>query len=519
MSALLRADLLVIGSGAAGLTAALVAAAQGARVALATSGALRLSSSAWAQGGIAAAVAPDDSPELHGRDTLSVGGGLCSPRAVAVLVSQGPERVRWLERAGLAFDWEDGQVALGLEAGHTRRRVLHAGGAETGLRLVQALEEQVRRQPRITLLEHARAERLLGDRRGVGGALLRRRGHPLRVAAPAVLLATGGAAGLYARTTNPPSSVGAGVALAYRAGAAIADAEFVQFHPTALSLPGQPALLVSEAVRGEGGILLDADGRRFLADVHPDAELAPRDVVARAIHAQLRRGPVVLSLAHLDPAFVRRRFPNLDQRCAALGLDLARDPLPVAPAAHYFMGGVCTDLDGRTAVPGLYAAGEVACTGVHGANRLASNSLLECLVFATRAAEAALSTANPPAGLTAASGEADAVTQPPPDETLARELGLLLDRAVGVVRDAAGLREALAALEQWEASATAAEDADRLLVARLIATAALAREESRGAHFRADFPAPHPAFAARLVQRLGRAPAFEPLDSAQRGAA
>lgn len=536
----LHSDILVLGSGAAGLTAALVASAAGASVVLATKASLRASSSSRAQGGIAAAVAQDDSPALHGRDTLAVGGELCSPEAVAILVGEGPERVRWLEREGLDFDWEEGHQALGLEAGHSRRRVLHAGGAETGRRLIAALERQVRLQPRIRVLEHARAEWLLGDAGAARGAVLRlASGQAQVVHSPSVILATGGAAGLFQRTTNPPVSVGDGIALAYRLGAAVADVEFVQFHPTALDLPNQPAILVSEAVRGEGAWLLDRQGRRFMQALHPDAELAPRDIVARAIHAERLNGAVYLSLAHLDPEFVRRRFPNLDQRCLELGLNLARDPLPVAPAAHYFMGGVLTDLDGRSEIPGLFACGEVACTGVHGANRLASNSLLECLVFATRAVEAALQSPRLSMHESAAFQPHRLEFAPPTAErnghsrddfgpTLPRqavgrdlpsEIGVLLDRFAGVVRDADGLSLLLEKLDRMESSVLSPEMADMALVARLIATAALTREESRGAHWRLDFPSLEPRFAGRLVQRLGQGSTLESLTTQARGAA
>jgi L-aspartate oxidase len=453
--------LVVVGGGVAGLFAALCAASEGDVLVL-TKGPLLASTSLLAQGGIAAAVGEDDDPSLHAEDTLRAGRGLCRPSAVKVLTGEAPARIRDLVELGVEFD--DG---LGLEGGHSRRRVLHAGGAATGDHVARTLAERVFAHPRIRVEE---GERMLSiwrdDDRCVGVVTDRR-----AVAARATLLSTGGAAALWERTTNPAGAVGEGMAAAYRAGAALADLEFVQFHPTTLV---DSSLLLSEALRGEGALLLDDEGNRFTD------ELAPRDVVAREIAA---RGTVLLDLRAID----RGRFPSLMGSLLEEGYDAALAPIPVAPAAHYTVGGVLTDLDGRTDVPGLYAAGECAATGVHGANRLASNSLLECLGFGRRAALAAL--AEP--GLPAQLPEPPSLPAPEP---VTPELRAELWRHGGLIRDAAGLGELL--------------DAPHLLT-RLVAHAALAREESRGSHFRADFPSESPEFERHVVLRPGAEPALE----------
>jgi L-aspartate oxidase len=477
-----RTDVLVLGAGLAGLYGALRAAAQGARVTLVTKGSLQASNSYLAQGGVAAAIGLGDSPADHAADTIAAGRGLCDPAAVDVLVAEGPERIADLEQLGVPFDRaRDGAYLLGREGGHGRRRILHAGGAATGAAIAGALIARVAAEPRIEVMEHTAAIALAGAGDGCAGAWLL--GHDeLRPAeARMTLLATGGACALYERTTNPPGATGDGIALAHRAGAAVRDMEFVQFHPTALAGTGR-AFLISEAVRGEGGWLLDGDGNRFMARLDPAAELAPRDVVTRAVQALLDAGgSASLSLRHLDGARVRRRFPNLVAGCAEAGLDLTRDLIPVAPAAHYLMGGVATDLHAATSLPGLYAGGECAATGVHGANRLASNSLLECFVFAHRAVEH---------GLAAEAVRAD--PGPPPDRPLARaplpELRRRMWAEAGPVRDDAGLGRLL----DWLADQPASNP---VLVAGLIADAARRRTESRGGHLRRDFPATDPAAA------------------------
>ena len=456
-----RVDLLVVGGGVAGLFGALCAAAD-ANVLLISKGPILSSTSSLAQGGIAAAVGEGDSPALHADDTLRAGRGLCRPSAVAALTEEAPARIRDLTELGVEFD-----EGLGLEGGHGRRRVVHAGGAATGDRVARALAERVLAHPRISVSE---GDRLLGlwtdEGRCVGATT-----SSGPIAARATLLATGGAAALWQRTTNPPGSVGDGMAVAYRAGAALADLEFVQFHPTTLV---DSSLLLSEALRGEGAVLLDEWGERFTD------ELAPRDVVAREIAA---RGTVVLDLREID----RERFPTLMGSLERSGYDPAETPIPVAPAAHYTVGGIVTDLSGRSEVPGLYAAGECAATGVHGANRLASNSLLECLVFGRRAALAALDEPGLPANLAPEPVRLD-------PEPVTQDLRRALWRDCGLIRDAAGL----------EGLRTAPH-----LLTRLVAESALTREESRGSHFRVDFPSESAAFEQHVVLRRGAAPELE----------
>lgn len=458
-----RVDLLVVGSGIAGLVTALTAAERGADVMVVSKGALSASASYHAQGGIAAACGEDDSPELHAADTVGAGRGLCRVSAVETLVEEAPARIDDLRNWGVRFGREPG-----LEGGHSRSRVFHSRGAETGREIELALARQVREESRIRVLEN---ERVLGIWRSRGRCvgIVGERGP---VSAPATLLATGGAGALWARTTNPGGALGEGIAMAYRAGAAVADLEFVQFHPTALSANG---MLLSEALRGAGALLLDSSGERFTD------ELAPRDVVARAIAA---RGSALLDLRPID----RGRFPALIDRIREAGFDPDTEPVPVAPAAHYTLGGIVTDLDGRSTLPGLYAAGECACTGVHGANRLASNSLLECVVFGRRAALAAL-----------VERPLDSVLDPPealPEEVdrVDRELREQMWEGAGLVRDAAGLEPLLAA---------------SALVPRLVAECALHRCESRGVHFRADFPIEEPELAAHTVLYKGQEPRFE----------
>jgi L-aspartate oxidase len=455
-------DLLVVGGGVAGLFAALCAASE-ARVLLVAKGPLLASTSSLAQGGIAAAVGEDDSTALHAEDTLRTGRGLCRPSAVAALTGEAPARIRDLVELGVEFDDD-----LGLEGGHSRRRVVHAGGAATGDRVARRLAERVLEHPRIEVVEGERMQALWTD----GGRCLGIVTERAAVAARATLLATGGAAALWKRTTNPPGAVGEGIAAAYRAGAAVADLELTQFHPTALV---DSSLLLSEALRGEGALLLDEQGRRFTD------ELAPRDVVAREIDA---RGTALLDLREID----RDRFAGLMDRLEEQGYDPAETPIPVAPAAHYTVGGIVTDLDGRTELDGLYAAGECAATGVHGANRLASNSLLECLVFGRRAALAALGEPGLPTRLPEPSA-------PPPSEPVTPELRQAIWRDCGLVRDAAGL-ERLRSVPH--------------LFTRLTAECALVREESRGAHFRADFPVEDESLERHVVLRRGAEPALEP---------
>jgi L-aspartate oxidase len=458
----------VIGAGAAGLYSALVAAEAGAAVGLVSSSPLAGSASYRAQGGLAAALAPDDSPELHLEDTLTAGRGAARRSAARVLCEEAPERARELERRGVPFDVDAaGELALALEGGHSRRRVLHAGGSATGRHVTRTLSAAVVAHAGIEIHERASALRLwieegrcLGVVTDVGP-----------VAATATVMATGGAAALWKRTTNPPGAIGAGLSLAWEAGAALADLELLQFHPTALVAEGAlDGFLITEAVRGEGARLRNAEGLPFVD------ELAPRDEVARAIHEEIARSgqeSVMLDMREVD----LRGFPNIVEALEAAGLDPRRDPMPVAPAAHYSIGGIVTDMQGHSTVRGLFAVGECACTGVHGANRLASNSLSECFVLGRRAALAAASEpASPPTRGRPPPAESPVA---PSDETRAT-----LWTYAGLVRDRRGLERVLG---------------DRNPLARLVGRAALAREESRGCHLRSDFPDLDPAMEERHV--------------------
>ncbi len=488
---------LIIGRGVGGLRAAAALAAHGSVLVLTKADEPGESNTGYAQGGIAAAVGDDDSPDLHLRDTELAGDGLCRHEAVRVLVDDGPAYVRELAAWGARFDRdEQGRFALGREGAHSVRRVLHARDA-TGREISRLLWEHVSALPAVRVADDARAVGLVVEQGRCVGARYVRGGDVVDVRAAATLLATGGAGRVFRETTNPPVATGDGIALAWQAGADVSDLEFVQFHPTVMAVPGTARFLLSEALRGDGAHLLNGHGERFMTRYEPAGELASRDLVARAIvREEVRTGaPVTLSMAHLDHDWVRRRFPTIAAACAERGLDLATDPVPVSPAAHYIMGGVATDVFTRTTVPGLFAAGEVACTGVHGANRLASNSLLEGLVFGGRAAAAMCEP--PRAGTVERPRPRGAMPAAPAATTVpsADAVRELMWRDVGLVRDDRGLRRAVVTLDGWRRAAQPAGQADLSaagalsMVAWLIARAALDRQESRGGHARADFPA------------------------------
>jgi L-aspartate oxidase len=486
----LHTRVLVVGSGVAGLFTAWRCADQGP-VILMTKRTLRDSNTSWAQGGIAAALGAGDSPELHRRDTLAAGAALCDVNAVDVLVNEGPDRVRELVEAGAQFDLNArGDFKLGKEAAHSRRRIVHAKGDQTGAEVSRALIEQVHESPNVQVMELARVLDLIVEQGRCIGVRAAVEGRPVEVFADAVVLATGGLGQVFKHTTNPTVATGDGFAIAHRAGARMADMEFVQFHPTALATSENPLALVSEAVRGEGATLLDANGKRFMPEINKLAELAPRDIVAREIfRAQQRTGAVHLDARHLTD--FDTRFPGIFALCSARGVDPRRDLIPVTPAAHYMMGGIVTDLDGRTTVPGMYACGEVACTGVHGANRLASNSLLEGLVFAERVSRDAAhlkphGIALPPVGAWEVPDDFDRGAA----QVAAEEIRRVMWQYAGIDRTARGLRTAALEVDAIEARlpAGATEELNMVQTARLIVQAALLRKESRGGHFRSDFP-------------------------------
>jgi L-aspartate oxidase len=504
-------NFIVIGSGIAGLRAAIELARQGHGVTVLTKDKADESNTEYAQGGIAVALSDDDEVALHEEDTLKAGAGLCDLAAVEAMVEDGPGYIQQLMEWGTRFDREGGRWVFTREAAHSRRRILHAQGDSTGREIVRSLLARAAAEPGIVFLPHAATFSLLmvdGVCRGVHylDPVVR---SPRQMVARAVILASGGAGQVYLHTTNPLVATGDGMAMAYEAGAEIADAEFVQFHPTALNLPGAPRFLLSEAMRGEGGVLRNAADERFMPNYHPDAELAPRDVVSRAIVTEMNRTgttTVFLDMTAMDDEYLRHQFPAIQATCAQFGLELSRDQLPVSPAAHYCMGGVRTDLHGRTTVPGLYAAGEVACTGVHGANRLASNSLLEGLVFGARAGKAAatdqISSEPFP---TPASTVERAVTekaQGVSSEMVRRRIRTIMWERVAIVRDRDGLAAALRDLDAIANEELDQRTTNMLAVARLITGAALWREESRGGHFRTDFPAPDDAhWRVHSIQR------------------
>lgn len=515
----LHFDILILGCGVAGLSAALAAANTGASIAMVTKDTLTESATFYAQGGVAAALTPEDSPEVHLRDTLQTGQGLSDEEAVRILVYEGVEACRELIEWGVPFDREGGEVAFTMEGGHSHRRVLHAAGDSTGRAIVETLLARAKSIPHIRFFERQFAIDLLHHENVCDGALLLDTvyGRLLRLHAKATILATGGLGQIYRETTNPAVATGDGYAMALRAGAKLRDMEFIQFHPTTLYLAGAPRFLISEAVRGEGAYLLNLHGERFMTRYDPRGELAPRDVVSQAIVKEMKRTStthVCLHLGHLDPALVAKRFPRIQQICADFGLDLARDPIPVRPAAHYAMGGVVVDLHGQSHVERLFAAGETASTGVHGANRLASNSLLEGLVFGRRAGRKAAEVAS---RLSSSSFPLTSIRRtrrermvPLDLDDIVRSLKALTWRQVGLFREEKQLDEAEKMLRFWGKNVLSEqfqsphgfELQNMMTVAMVVARAARMRTESRGSHQRLDFPQTDPAWQRHIELTL-----------------
>jgi L-aspartate oxidase len=513
-------DFLIIGGGVAGLRAAVELARNG-DVLVVTKDAPSESSTEYAQGGVAVALSDEDEISIHFDDTLKAGDGLCIRKAVGTLVEEGPMRIRELIGWGAEFDQEGSRLAFTQEAAHSKRRVLHAQGDSTGHEILRVLIDKVRATQRATKIDFAFTADLLIEKGRCTGAVViqQKRQKVLIIHARAVLLATGGAGRLFERTTNPPVATGDGMAMAWRAGAELMDLEFIQFHPTALFRPGAPQFLLSEAMRGEGGMLRNIHGLRFMDDYHPARELAPRDVVTRAIHAEmLSTGAdhVYLDMTHLSAEYVRRRFPRIYGTCRTYGIDITAAPIPVSPAAHYIMGGVRTDLWGATSIPGLFAAGETACTGVHGANRLASNSLLEGLVFGERAglglARYAARHRKGPVTAAPARSEGrpkrEGVFTPSDIEYVRTTLKKLMWENVGIVRDRKGLSTAARKLREWDRMIrNPPRDRDALELRNMITTSllitgsALKREGSVGAHYRSDLPAKGKNWRKRIVMK------------------
>jgi len=515
-------DTVVIGSGLAGLTAAYHSSKYG-KVAIVTKSELDTSNSYYAQGGIAAAITNDDSPEQHMKDTLSAGRGLCDKDAVEILVNEGRDRVREIIDWGMQFDKKNGKYLLGLEGGHSKRRILHAGGDATGKELTSFILKKVKNQASVSSYEYIAVVKLLKNKDRIAGilALDFKTGKNILFKTKAVILATGGLSRLFGRSTNPHTATGDGIALTYEAGAKIADIEFIQFHPSALYIPGKDAYLISEAVRVEGAWLLDQKGNRFMKKIHPLAELAPRDVVAYSIFKQINESDsdfIYLSLRHLDAKKIKKRFYNIYLHLKKMGFDMTRELLPVAPAAHYMMGGIRTNLDAESNIKGLFICGEAASTGVMGANRLASNSLLECLVFGKRASEKAATLTWPESDLSLA----DPVTINKKNEdtylSFQNEAASIMSQNLGIVRNESGIKDALNKFQEISAKYKNFNNDYNLLkiyssatICMLIAEAALIRKESRGSHIRSDFPNENPDFEVHIVQQKNKNIQFEPV--------
>lgn len=505
----LETDFIVIGSGVAGLRASIELAKSGARVTVLTKDKASESNTEYAQGGVAVVLSDDDNAELHEEDTLVAGAGLCDAEAVETLVTDGTKYIKQLIEWGIEFDREGGKLAFTQEAAHSRRRILHAHGDSTGKEIVRALIARARQEKTIVLMPFANTESLIVvDGRCVGvrflDPILK---APRELFGKAVILCTGGAGQLYQHTTNPSVATGDGMAMAYFAGAEMADMEFVQFHPTALSLENAPRFLLSEAMRGEGGILRNSQGERFMGNYDERLELAPRDIVSRSIVAEMRRTGtrnVFLDMTALSEEFLSERFPKIYETCKFYDLNIAKDLLPVSPASHYCMGGIRTDLDGRSTIAGLYAAGEVTCTGVHGANRLASNSLLEGLVFGARAG-AAMVEDNYELRITnyeLKNKESKILNLKSEISTAVKKrVKRVMWERVGILRDKTSLKRALREFEQISNSNLSTSSRNFVTLAKLVAKAALWREESRGGHFRNDFTEKNEKFRVHSIQK------------------
>lgn len=508
----LETDFIVIGSGVAGLRAAIELASSGARVTVLTKDKASESNTEYAQGGVAVVLSEDDTADLHEGDTLVAGAGLCDEQAVETLVTEGTKYIKQLIDWGTEFDREGGELLMGQEAAHSRRRILHAHGDSTGAEFVRSLIARARIETTINLTPFANTESLIvRDGRCVGvrflDPILR---APREIYSKAVIMCTGGAGQLYLHTTNPAVATGDGMAMAYFAGAEMADMEFVQFHPTALNLENAPRFLLTEAMRGEGGQLKNKYGERFMGRYDERLELAPRDIVSRSIVAEMRRTgtrSVYLDMTAHDEEFLKHRFPKIYEVCNSYGLNIAKDRLPVSPASHYCMGGIRTDLHGRSTLPGLYAAGEVTCTGVHGANRLASNSLLEGLVFGARAGAAAAKDGSkfqvPSSKLESESpGTWNLQPGTPLSTAVRKRVKRIMWERVGILRDKDGLVRALKEFDQIASGNLSTSSRNFVTLAKLVAAGALWREESRGGHYRTDFIETEDAYKVHSIQRL-----------------
>ncbi len=509
----LETDFIVIGSGIAGLRASIELAQTGAKVSVLTKSKTSESNTERAQGGVAVVLSDDDNAELHEDDTLIAGDGLCDEKAVETLVVEGTRYIKELIEWGTEFDREGGKLVFTREAAHSRRRILHAHGDSTGKEIVRALIARARQEETINLLPFSHAESLIVEgERCVGirflDPILK---APRNIFAKAVVLCTGGAGQLYQHSTNPPVATGDGMAMSYFAGAELADMEFVQFHPTALNLENAPRFLLSEAMRGEGAILRNAHGKRFMESYDERLELAPRDVVSRSIVSEMRKTgtrSVFLDITDKSEDFLKERFPKIYETCNYYGLNIAKDRIPVSPASHYTMGGVRTDLWGRTTLPGLYAAGEVTCTGVHGANRLASNSLLEGLVFGARAGKAAVDDSSKfrVRGLELREKSAKSKVQDPKTDEISTAVRKRVKRVmwerVGIVRDRESLERALSEFEQISRANLSRASKNFVTLAKLVTRAALWREESRGGHSRSDFSERSENWKVHSIQKL-----------------